>query len=176
MEEQSSKLLLGTPMSLWVGKGPLPPVIRGVSICNFQLWVEVVLMKLDHPQWITPVSLLNCLKMKRLIREKSPWVGSIPFLGSHSKYKLALSCPYMWFTGHCQVKIPFLVMWMGGEMDGWIWTLLSESLCDPQHPFCKTAIECRTDIHAKGTEWCVLSNVRPGLAVWPPALTHWLWA
>lgn len=166
-------------MNLWVEKGPLPSVIKGVSICNFLLevaWAEVVLVKQDHPQWITSVSLLNYLKTRSLIREKSPWVESIPFLGPHSKYKLALSRPHMWFTGHWQVKIPFLVMWIDGEMDGWIWTRLPESLCDPQHPFCKMAIECRTNIHAKGTESCVLSNVRPGLAAWPSALTHWLWA
>lgn len=36
--------------------------------------------------------------------------------------------------------------------------------------------ECRRDTHASGTEWCILSNVRPGLAAWPAALTHWLWA
>lgn len=53
IKQQSGKLLFGSFMNRWFGKGPFPPVMRAAFAFNFQPKVacaELVLVKLDHHQ------------------------------------------------------------------------------------------------------------------------------
>lgn len=48
-------------------------------------------------------------------------------------------------------------MWLGGEMDGWMWSLLLESLCDLQHSVCKMAGWVKRG-HPCQWSWVVCTN------------------